>query len=250
MTQAHAAIAVDRRLGWPPHPVGRVDLREVEPDLVGLDADPGTVALSVFRLPRGPMPVAPEPAPGNHPGYLLLKGLVLYEVRVCGRVTADLLGPGDQVRPYAPHDAGTLATTATWTILETALLGDLRALGRLRPERSQRIFEGLLDRSATHAELLAIERTIAAQVRVDVRLLAYLWHLADRFGVVVPGAVRMTLPLTHNVLARLVGARRPTVTTALQRLMRLGYLERDGQAFLLLGDSSAVDDLERQPAEA
>jgi hypothetical protein len=86
-------------------------------------------------------------------------------------------------------------------------------------------------------------------VRVDVRVLAYLWHLADRFGVVQPGAVKLDVPLTHAVLARLIGARRPTVTTALQRLIQLGYLHRDGRAFVLAGDASSVIELEsRSPA--
>jgi CRP-like cAMP-binding protein len=96
---------------------------------------------------------------------------------------------------------------------------------------------------------VAIQRSITAHVRVDVRVLAYLWHLGDRFGVVVPGAIRLDIPLTHAVLARLVGARRPTVTTALQRLIQLGYLRRDGRAFVLLGDATAVAELEsRSPA--
>jgi DNA-binding IclR family transcriptional regulator len=73
--------------------------------------------------------------------------------------------------------------------------------------------------------------------------------MADRFGVVVPGAVRVDLTLTHSILARLVGARRPTVTTALQRLIQLGYLRREGRGFVLLGDSSAVAELEsRSPS--
>jgi CRP-like cAMP-binding protein len=81
---------------------------------------------------------------------------------------------------------------------------------------------------------------------VDVRVLAYLWHLADRFGVVLPGAVRLDIPLTHAVLARLVGARRPTVTTALQRLIQLGYLRREGRAFVLIGSALAIEELERR----
>jgi CRP-like cAMP-binding protein len=97
---------------------------------------------------------------------------------------------------------------------------------------------------------MAIERSIGSHVRVDVRVLAYLWHLADRFGVVKPGAVKLDLPLTHAVLARLVGARRPTVTTALQRLIQLGYVAREGRTFVLVGDASSVDDLDqRSPAK-
>lgn len=57
-------------------------------------------------------------------------------------------------------------------------------------------------------------------------------------------------PLIHAVLALLVGARRPTVTTALSRLIALDYLRRDGRAFLLSGDASAVAALEAQSPAA
>src|SRR5262249_51714123 len=114
---------------------------------------------------------------------------------------------------------------------------------------SLEVVEGLVNRCAERAETVAVQRSIAAHVRVDVRVLCYLWHLADRFGVVLPDGVRLNLPLTHAVLARLVGARRPTVTTALQRLMQLGYLRRESRAFVLVGDASAVEELEsRSPA--
>jgi hypothetical protein len=194
------------------------------------------------------MPEAPRRDGRPHLGFLLLKGLLLYEVSVNARATAELLGPGDLVRPWA-RDPGLLPSTTKWTVLEQALLGDLGPVESSRLAHSRDVVESLVMRSADRAEAVAIQRSIAAHVRVDVRVLAYLWHLSDRFGVVVPGAVRLNLPLTHAVLARLVGARRPTVTTALQRLMQLGYLRRENRAFVLLGDASAVDELEsRSPA--
>ena len=62
----------------------------------------------------------------------------------------------------------------------------------------------------------------------------------------LPGGVRVDVPLTHSVLARLVGARRPTVTTALQRLTQLDYLRREGRCYTLLGDAGRVAELEAQ----
>jgi CRP-like cAMP-binding protein len=69
-----------------------------------------------------------------------------------------------------------------------------------------------------------------------LRLLAYLWHLASSFGVVTSAGVRLDLPLTHALLAELIGARRPTVTTAFGTLSVDGRLERDGRSILLIGD--------------
>jgi DNA-binding IclR family transcriptional regulator len=60
------------------------------------------------------------------------------------------------------------------------------------------------------------------------------WLLSDRWGAVTPDGVRVTLPLTHETLAMLVGSRRPTVTLALQRLARAGLLMREpGHSWLL-----------------
>jgi hypothetical protein len=179
----------------------------------------------------------------------MLKGLLLYEVSACGRATAELLGPGDLVRPWPGEASATLPTETKWAVLEQVLLADLGTATGSRFGDIIDVFEALVRRCADRAEAVAIQRSITAHVRVDVRVLAYLWHLADRFGVVVPGAVKLDIPLTHAVLARLIGARRPTVTTALQRLIQLGYLRREGRAFVLVGDASAVRELEsRSPA--
>jgi CRP/FNR family transcriptional regulator, cyclic AMP receptor protein len=236
---------------WPSQPAGRIALLDVDPDLASSDgAASGRLTVPVYRITAGPMPEPPVRAGGTPAlGYLLLKGLLLYEVSVCGRTTAELLGPGDVVRPWPRSDAAMLASRDNWTVLEQVLLGDLAPVDATRFGSTHEIVEALLARCAERAERVAIQRSIAAHVRVDVRVLAYLWHLADRFGVVLPGAVRLNIPLTHAVLARLVGARRPTVTTALQRLIHLGYLRRENRAFVLVGDAGTIAELEsRSPA--
>lgn len=242
------------RRRWPVQPTGRIALLDVDPDLAesagAADGAPsGRLTVPVFRLGSGAMAEPPPSAARNPLGYLVLKGLLLYEVSVCGRATAELLGPGDLVRPGMRPESAILESTSKWTVLEQALLADLSPVETSRHPKSLEIVEALLARCADRLEAVAIQRSIAAHVRVDVRVLCYLWHLADRFGVVVPGAVKLNFPLTHAVLARLVGARRPTVTTALQRLMQLGYLQRENRAFVLFGDASCVNELEsRSPA--
>ena len=61
--------------------------------------------------------------------------------------------------------------------------------------------------------------------------------LAERWGRVVPGGVLVSLRLSHRTLAGMVGARRPSVTTALGQLMARGEIERraDGE-WILRGD--------------
>lgn len=203
----------------------------------------------VYRLPLGALPEPPVRTRERHLGFLMLKGLLLYEVSTCGRATAELLGAGDLVRPWPTELSTTLPIATKWTVLEQALLADLGTAVNSRFSDTSDVFEALVRRCADRADALGVQRSITAHVRVDVRVLAYLWHLADRFGTVVPGAVKLDIPLTHAVLARLIGARRPTVTTALQRLIQLGYLRRDGRAFVLIGDADNVAELEsRSPA--
>ncbi|HYZ30400.1 MAG TPA: helix-turn-helix domain-containing protein [Thermoleophilaceae bacterium] len=239
--------------GWPAHPAGRIALLDVDPDLAGgrsgsdLAAIRDRLTTPVYRLTPGPMPEPPRRQ--SHLGFLVLKGLLLYEVAACGRATAELLGTGDLVRPWKHDVSGTLRSEAKWIVLDQVLLADLGTATSSRLADAADIYEALVARCVDRAEAVAIQRSITAHVRVDVRVLAYLWHLADRFGVVVPGAVKLDIPLTHAVLARLIGARRPTVTTALQRLIQLGYLRREGRAFVLVGNAGAVSELEsRSPA--
>jgi CRP/FNR family transcriptional regulator, cyclic AMP receptor protein len=71
-----------------------------------------------------------------------------------------------------------------------------------------------------------VTQAIAHITRVDERLLALLWLLAERWGRVVPGGVLVSLRLPHRTLAGMVGARRPSVTTALGQLMARGAIER------------------------
>jgi CRP-like cAMP-binding protein len=251
-----AETTVEKRGDWPVGPAGRVALLDVDPDLAAAMPPDRAAGLrneltaAVYRLPRGTMPQAPaNPEHEVHFGFLVLKGLILREVMVCGRPTAELVGPGDLVRPGAGSTGELLPCTVKWTVLEQSLLADLGPAFAMRVSGRPELVDALIARSVDRAESLAVQRSIASHVRVDVRVLAFLWHLAERYGVVVPGAVRIDVPLTHSVLARLVGARRPTVTTALQRLMQLGYLQRDARAFVLLGDAGAVGELEsRSPS--
>jgi CRP-like cAMP-binding protein len=78
---------------------------------------------------------------------------------------------------------------------------------------------------------------IVHQARVDVRLHMLLWHLAARWGRVRSDGTVLRLRLTHALLADLVAARRPTVTTALSELSRRGLIKTDGETWVLSGDA-------------
>jgi hypothetical protein len=80
---------------------------------------------------------------------------------------------------------------------------------------------------------------MAAQhfVRVEDRLLATLWHLASMWGRVTPEGTVVPFRLTHEMLAGIIGAQRPTTTTSIHSLMEQGRLTRDaGRRYILIGD--------------
>jgi hypothetical protein len=94
----------------------------------------------------------------------------------------------------------------------------------------------LIDRLADRAQRLSVMQAISQLNGVDRRLLTLFWHLAERWGRVTPGGVAVLVSVPHRVVAQLVGARRPTVSTALSQLAARGELVRrpDG-TWLLTG---------------
>jgi hypothetical protein len=60
--------------------------------------------------------------------------------------------------------------------------------------------------------------------------------LADRWGRVTLDGVVVPVRLTHDMIGRLVGAHRPSVTTALSELSRAGRISRLPDGWLLRGD--------------
>jgi CRP-like cAMP-binding protein len=115
-----------------------------------------------------------------------------------------------------------------------ALLDRRFALGTARwPE----IQAALLDRAVTRARRAAFNVSVCGIVQLDVRLLVMMWHLADRWGRVTADGVLVPLRLSHELLAGVVGARRPSVTVALRRLREDGtLLRRPDGTWLLVGD--------------
>jgi CRP/FNR family transcriptional regulator, cyclic AMP receptor protein len=93
------------------------------------------------------------------------------------------------------------------------------------------------DRAMQRARNLAINMAIVHQARVDARLHMLLWHLAGRWGRVRSEGTVLPLRLTHALLADLVAARRPTVTSALSDLARRGLARSTGDEWILFGEA-------------
>ena len=207
---------------------------EVDPDLGALlpddEREEATRALTAHLHVVEPGPWAGERLRGagaEHLGLLLLDGMVAREVALADNVSAELLGPGDLVRPWQAAAPERLVPYGVrWTVLETARFAVLDSRFARAAARYPSIGAMIADRFAERGQRLALMQAIAQLNGVDRRLLTLYWHLAERWGRVTADGVLVEVSVPHRLLAELVGARRPTVSTALTRLSQTGELVR------------------------
>jgi CRP/FNR family transcriptional regulator, cyclic AMP receptor protein len=183
-------------------------------------------------------------------GGLVLDGLLVRELTVAGSVSAELLGEGDLVLPAdADRSVPFVATRAAWTALEPTRIAWLDVPFAAATRRWPELAAGLLERSERRFSRLAVLQAISQLTRIDDRVVTLLWHLSERWGRVRPDGIVLPVRLTHKAIARLVGARRPSVTTAIGTLERKGLVERrDDGTWLLRGTPPEM--LRRFPATA
>ena len=178
-------------------------------------------------------------------GLLILDGLIVRRVGVAGRFGAELLGDGDLMNPFHPHDMGTsLPRTGKWRVLRDSHMAILDSEFVLRASRYPEVVSALLARALRRSRHIATNMAIVQQPRIDLRLHMLFWELADRWGVVRQDGVHVSLNLTHAMLSDLVAARRPTVTKALGELAQRGAVIWTGRDWLLPGEPpSELDDV-------
>ena len=170
-------------------------------------------------------------------GFLITEGLLLREVAIDARALPELLGPGDVVEPpveintFLPVRFGIAALAPT----RLAILGPsfARACGRWPA-----LLGEIERRRSAERQRIAIHGAIAQLPRVEIRLLALLWHLAGTWGRVTSDGLVVPFALTHEMLGLFVGAERPTVTLAVGHLDGQGMLARLSDKTWLLCNGS------------
>lgn len=207
-------------------------------------------------LPAGPWSSLPDLGP-DALGFLVFEGVLVRRTGIDGRFGVEILGECDVIRPWQAEDVQTLPVKTGWFVLEPARIAVMdgaftRRLGSY-PELASRLFE----RAERRSRRLVVNLAIIHQARVDDRLHLLLWHFAGRWGRVRGDGVLLPLRLTHTVLADLVAARRPTVTSALSELSRRDLVRAVGDGWLLLGDPprepeslAALIEASREPVES
>jgi CRP-like cAMP-binding protein len=167
-------------------------------------------------------------------GLLVLDGLLTRRVELGGRYAAELLGPGDLLRPWQADDqAASVNRSSGWRCLSECSVAVLDLDFAKRISAFPEVQAQLIARTLRRSRHLAITIAILNQAKIDRRLLMLLWHMADRWGFRRQGEVVLPYHLPHAVLAEVIIARRPTVTTALGALQASGQIRQTAEGWLL-----------------
>jgi CRP/FNR family transcriptional regulator, cyclic AMP receptor protein len=199
----------------------------------------GQVTTDVLRLAPGGWQLAVRDGElRGQLGLLVLDGLLTRLVRVGEALCAELLGAGDVLRPWTELESRfvSIPSESRWQIVLPTRLAVLNARFALQIARWPDVTAALIDRVVQRSRWLSFHLAVCHIVGVEARLLIVLWHFADRWGRVTPEGVKLPLPLSHGLLAGVVGARRPTVSTALGALRDQGLVERTEDGWMLHGD--------------
>lgn len=174
----------------------------------------------------------------GHLGLLIVAGFVTRDVRIGQSISGEVCGRSDLLRPSDfDGDAAPVPFDVAWRVLEPTKLAILDRRAAALLGRWPEIMEALISSCVARARSLALHLAVGHLRRVEPRLQVMLWHLADRWGRVTADGVHVPLRLTHQTLGQLVGAQRPSVTTALKSLTEAGLVSRcpDG-TWMLHGD--------------
>lgn len=232
-----AARLPARRAALPPPGCTTVSLLECDPDLAEAippaDRERARRALSAPArdYPRGPLSCSAFNATTF--AIVVTEGVLTERVGIGGHEMIELLIAQDIVLPWPPASPSEGAEPQLAALEKVRLVGlDHRFIraASLWP----RLMGTLHQRLADQRYGLATHGAICQLPRAEQRVMAIMWHLAGRIGKVTPEGTIVPWPRTHQALASLVGARRPTISLALKALHARGQLRaRESGEWLL-----------------
>jgi hypothetical protein len=225
--------------------VGAVAVIDVDPDLAeGLppgerDAASRRLVAPCLDLAVGwwePREIAGDvqPGPRHALGVLVVEGLLTRAITLEGRTTGELLGTGDILRPWDVEEAPPhVSLTVSWAVHVPTRVAVLDRRFLATAARWPTVLEGIAERAVRRSRALSLQLALGQVPRIEGRLLLLFWRLSERWGRVTPDGILVPLRLTHETLAALVAARRPSVTSALGRLAEGGLVERRDGGWLV-----------------
>lgn len=195
----------------------------------------------VVTVPRG----VHDPSRIGSPdllGLLVLDGLLIRTVDIAERRSGELVGPRDLLRPWdSVGKSAPMPFEVGWRVLSPVTLALLDRRMTKVAARWPAVMHELIRRAVQRSHMVAFNLAVHCLQHVELRLLALLWHLADRFGRVTSEGTLVPLALSHRDLAELTGSQRPSVSSNLSKLADRGQVTRQPDRTWLLHDDPPVD---------
>jgi CRP/FNR family transcriptional regulator, cyclic AMP receptor protein len=206
-----------------------------------IPAEDQRMASRVLALPRIELTVGPWDVPardswdGRATAVVVVSGILARELSLNRRSAAELFGAGDIIDPWS-GPAGPLPLEVNWSALQAVTVAVLDGRFGMAARRWPALRAVVSVGRGLRAERLAYRTAILQLPRVEQRVLALMWEWADRWGKVGLDGVVVHVPATHELIGRLVAARRPTVSLALAALAEQQLVRRgpDGEWILAI----------------
>ena len=198
-------------------------------------APPGRRRLAARVVHVAPGPFDPGAIVGNAAGWvglLVIDGLALVQVGAGRAPIGWLVGTEDLLRPWEMEEVS-LLNAASWQVLSPLRVALLDGDFARRVAGLTSVTDALVAKAAQTSHWLFAKSLVTGTSVIEERLLLLFALLGERWGKATSAGVMIAMPLTHQVLATLIGARRPSVSTALRGLSAAGLLERAGNGWLL-----------------
>jgi CRP/FNR family transcriptional regulator, cyclic AMP receptor protein len=196
--------------------------------LPALHLDQGSWDIQQLRDARG--------VRGDVYGFVLTEGTITVDAVFAARRATRLVAPNELIL-IDGWDNDSLPVRWGWTVLEPTTIAVLDERLEVIAQRWPSLMTALVVRAADQTRHALLQQAISQLPRVEDRLLALMWSLADSRGIVREDGIYVPLSLTHKTLAQMIGARRPTVSLGLKALSDRGVLRSQGEGWLIARDS-------------
>jgi CRP-like cAMP-binding protein len=159
--------------------------------------------------------------------FLVVRGVVLKETVFAARSAMELLTVGDVLAPTLTASRQAESPAVSRYIAHgPASVAVLDQRFRQAARRWPGLSDLLHDRLGLQTHRASMHLATLHQPRVEERIVACFTDLAERSGRMTADGVVIEIALTHDLIGRLVGAQRPTVSLALAGLASAGTLVR------------------------
>jgi hypothetical protein len=143
-------------------------------------------------------------------------------------------GPGRVLLPPSADEVMFALVPSRLTVIDACARDRLLA----DPATARSLLEQIADTLAQEQEALGN----FAHTRHVERVRRKLLQLAESYGHVVQDGIRIDFPVSHILLAEMIGSSRETVTRSLDELQRDGFVARCGHTYRLLVSPDRVLD--------